>query len=557
MRLTLWMVLMLTGFQCCISQSPPSFDFSLWSDFIESQIQISLITGLTSLRHSLDVLGTQLITRFASCCSNCDDVEWNDGTLIAEIFLELPPPCGVINIGILQGNYTNHPISLSWHIPHVHTAVINLTVEELTFPMSTILCDNNHVRIDGISVRQRKLCGKQMKQIYYSKGNIFITLFAGMLVHNSKLCLSYSHGWYHEMDISDKDVHMASFKEYSHYERFRLFENNPAYIQLSQVGTVMRKFLLGADFMNDIVIEIRVFTGLSSIQMYDGLGKMSPLMRKAPHYSNITSLIWFYLYVEVTVLSYDEEGYIAYKNVLDGHHVTRSESSHTHYELHFVDLKFKEATSDLSIKSERYTNTWHKVRITGNALTLQLNDFSFNGPFVQFLRNDFYTCQFGGLFLRAESYSTAAHNIPEQTHMSICNDDISPGSVLVLGAHVIYVYVLYLVGYSEGSTTLTVTNKAHVKAHILQGCNENEDPCILHNDIWNETGIVYLHSRSDIKLVSSMNLDLFTFFLINPPIGSHPPRKQYILHIQSVTCYSRITHNSYYTGCSSHFYSYY
>ena len=60
----------------------------------------------------------------------------------------------------------------------------------------------------------------------------------------------------------------------------------------------MRKRLLGADFLNNIVIEFFVFTGLSSIQLYEGPGKMSPLMRKVPRYSNITSLIQFYLYIE-------------------------------------------------------------------------------------------------------------------------------------------------------------------------------------------------------------------------------------------------------------------
>ena len=198
----LWIVLLLTGFQCFISKNPPSFDLSLWSDAINSRIQLSLTSGFTSLQHSFHVLGIQLITRFASCYSNCDDAEWRDGTGITENVLELSPPCGVINIGILQGNYINQPISLSWYIPHVHTAVINLTVEELTFPMSSIMCDNSHVRIGGISVRQRKLCGKQVKQIYYSKGDISIELFARLLMHNSKLCLSYSYGWYHEPDIS-------------------------------------------------------------------------------------------------------------------------------------------------------------------------------------------------------------------------------------------------------------------------------------------------------------------------------------------------------------------
>ena len=203
-------------------------------------------------------------------------------------------------------------------------------------------------------------------------------------------------------------------------------------------------------------------------------------------------------------------------------HVTGSESSHTNYESHFVDLKFKEATSDLSIESKRYTNTWHKVSITGDALTLWLNDFSFNEPFVQFLRSDFYACQFGGLFLRAGSYSTDAHTIPQQNHMSICSDDISPLSVLVLGANLIYVYVLYLVGYSEGSITLNIRNKKHVKAHILQGCSEKEDPCILQHDIWNEMGTSYISdSISYIKQASSINLELFTFFLINPPVRSH------------------------------------
>ena len=347
------MILLLTGCQCFILKSPPSLDDSLWFEFIDSRIQLSLITGLTSLQRSLDVLGTQLIKRFASCYSNCGGVEWKDGTVINDTFLEMLSPCGVINVGILQGSYINHPICLSWHIQHVHTAVINLTVEELTFPMSSIMCDSSYVRIDGISVRQRKLCGKQVKQIYYNKDDVSIELFARLLVHNSKLCLSYSYGWYYEPDISDKDIHMPDFnKEYSFYDLLALVQNMPVYIQLSQVGTVMRKLLLGADFMNDIVTEILVFTGLSSVQMYNGRGKMSPLIRRALQYSNITSLVQFYLYIEVTVLSYDEEGYIAYKNLLDDFHVEGKVSFH------------------LSIESKGYANTWYKVRILRDALTL-------------------------------------------------------------------------------------------------------------------------------------------------------------------------------------------
>ena len=95
--------------------------------------------------------------------------------------------------------------------------------------MSSIMCDNSHVRIDGISVIKRTLCGKQVKQIYYSKGDIFIALFARLVVHNSKLCLSYLHGWYHEATIADKDIHMANVKEYSWYERVTLYKKTILY----------------------------------------------------------------------------------------------------------------------------------------------------------------------------------------------------------------------------------------------------------------------------------------------------------------------------------------
>ena len=442
------MILLLDGRGRFIVKSPPSFDYSLWFEFIDSRIQLSLITGLTSLQCSLDVLGTQLIKRFASCYSNCGGVEWKDGTGINDTFLEMLPPCGVINVGILQGSYINHPICLSWHIQHVHTAVINLTVEELTFPISSIMCDNSYVRIDGISVRQRKLCGKQVKQIYYSKDDVSIELFARLLVHNSKLCLSYSYGWYYEPDISDKDIHMTDFnKEYTLYELLALVQNMLVYIQLSQVGTVMRKLLFGADFMNDIVTEIHVFTGLSSIQMHDGPGKMSPLIRRAPQYSNITSLVQFYLYIEVTALSYDEGGYIEYENVLDDLHVKGKVSSYTHYESHFVDLTSSKVTSAISIESKGYANTWYKIRILGDALTLWLNDFSFNGPSVRFLQSDFYTCQFGGLFLRLRATSSKL----KFHYMSVCDNDISPRTALALGTKDVYIHVLYLVGYSEGS----------------------------------------------------------------------------------------------------------
>ena len=318
---------------------------------------------------------------------------------------------------------------------------------------------------------------------------------------------------------------MENFNEYTSNELLARVEYNPMYIPLSQVGTVMRKFLFGADFLNDVVIEIFVFTGLSSIQMYDGPGKLSPLMPEAPQYSNITSLVQFYLYIEVTELSYDEDGYITYKNVLDDFYVKRDERSHAHYEWHFADLTSKKLTFDVSIESKRYTNTWYKAHILGDALTLWLNHFSFNGPFVQFLQSNFYMCQFGGLFLRLGTISEDGHTITDLKfyHISICNDDILPDTVLLFGAVNIYVYVLYLVGYSEGSVALNIKNEKHVRAYILQDCSKTKDPCTLHHYIWYEMGTLYNDddSISDDRYVSSINMEKFSFFLINPPIGSH------------------------------------
>ena len=104
----MWNALVVTGVLYSMSESfiPDDFDRSLWSNYMSSRIQSSLRLGLTSLKRSLDILGTKLIKQFSSCFCKCHDVEWLADTAIPVQSMELKPPCGAISMGIVSGNYT-------------------------------------------------------------------------------------------------------------------------------------------------------------------------------------------------------------------------------------------------------------------------------------------------------------------------------------------------------------------------------------------------------------------------------------------------------------------
>ena len=132
--------------------------------------------------------------------------------------------------------------------------------------------------------------------------------------------------------------------------------------------------------------------------------------------------------------------------------------------------------------------------------------------------------------------------------MSVCNSDILPGTALALGAVDVYIYVLYLVDYSEGSVALNIKKENHVGTFILQGCSKTKEPCILHHHIWYEMGTSYSvrGSTSEGKYISGVNMEKCSLFLINPPIGSHLQEKSIshtskVLHVSASSRINPIT----------------
>ena len=308
------MILIVTGVLHSMSQhlGPDNFDLSLWSNFISSRIQSSLSVGITSVRQSLDILGTRLITEFASCFSTCHDAEWLDVSGIRVQSMELKPPCGASSIVIASSNYLNHQIRLSWNILYAPSAVINLTIEELTLPVLSINCDYSHVKIEDGIYPSIRLCGKQPKQTYYSEKDFMIELIVTKLINNIHMCFSYSYGWYYEAAITGKDIYIPKIV----WKSAESMSDDLVYIQLSTpVYSAKGKFLIVTDFLKDeAIIIVNITSEQSIVDIYDGPGRMSPVITRLMEYSDISLHVQFYVYLEFDIISYDSNTSIYYNN---------------------------------------------------------------------------------------------------------------------------------------------------------------------------------------------------------------------------------------------------
>ena len=104
----------MTGVLYSMSERPENFDLSIWTDFTDSQIISLLRVRINDLKQGLKILGTQLITQFDFCYTDCRSAEWLDGIwLDGPVVESMKPPCRSISIGIAEGDYMRQSIKIS------------------------------------------------------------------------------------------------------------------------------------------------------------------------------------------------------------------------------------------------------------------------------------------------------------------------------------------------------------------------------------------------------------------------------------------------------------
>ena len=509
MRLLICCLLFMTGVLYSMSEPPESFDLFIWSDFTDSQIISLLSVRINDLKQGLKILGTQLITQFAFCYTDCHSVEWLDGIWLDGPAVEsMKPPCGAISIGIAEGDYMHQPIRISWNIQYVHSAVINLTIQEMDVPMLSVDCDCSHVTIKGSSIRKR-VCGKQWNQTYYSKTNFEFQIFANVLTDNLTLCLSFVHSWHYEAPIADEDIHV--FRGELHKE------SHVGYIIVQQQPNTNRKFLFAADFLQyNTFIHVNISTGESTVHAFDGPGRMSPLMTLVNQYSTFLTDVQFYLHLDIITALSDNETSISFQTVYtdikqyhDYDPVKQDIVQQCENERHWFAMRHGDSSLTMWLESKSEENTWCQVFMHGKGVLVHIDEFMFDGPTVQHIHNDFLTCQFGGLFLKMYKTNKYASQVEYNFYngLSIC-DEILQNDQFMLGHGAFSIFVVYFAGYSQGAMKFTVEINQYVESGVAQTCDTNLPFCIFQHNIWTafETYLVenFIY-HDDVNVYEMMN----------------------------------------------------
>ena len=493
----IWIVLLVTGVLYSKSQNlgSNSFDVSLWTNFISRQIESQLTVNLPSLKQSLHILGTHLIREFVSCFSKCHDMQWLDGSGNTLQSMELKLPCGAIGIGITPGNFTHRPVRLSWFIPHAPSTVINLTIEELSLPVLSVKCDYSYVKIDDGNSPSARLCGKQLNQTFYSGKDFVIELFVAMLANNANLCFSYSYGWYYETSVSNKDIHMikTSLPAWMSPVSFDVLIDVNVKLKAPAIFS-KGKFLLASYFLvHGQIMMVNISTGHSIIDLYDGPGRMSPLIGHLTEYSNMKLPVHFYLYLEFDMLSDDNITSIYYETGSDYFYPERNFqivqnklSLPCRNKYHWLQFDGTTEHADVTVKSAANTNIWCQVRAAGKGITLQLEEFRFDGPTLQYIHEDFNTmCQLGGVYIkRIPGFSSY-----KDFYMSLCDDSMPSNEELLVGDGHLDIYIVYFAGYGQGLATLKIKAGPESRAQIGQQCIGQQKECTFTHRIWTQNHV--------------------------------------------------------------------
>ena len=451
-----------------------------------------------------------MIAQFSPCFSKCHGVEWSDGAAIIPVqSMELKPPCGATGVGIMPGNQT---IMLSWHLRHIPSAVINLTIEELSLPILSINCDYSHLKVnDGMSLN-KNLCGKQPKQMLYSRSYVTIELLAGVL--DAKFCFSYSYGWYYEAAIADKDIHLLGKPPQPGI-------NTPVEVKLSiPVDSAKGTFLIVSDFLkNNEIMTVTVSSGLSILNIYDGPGPMSPMIIRLMEYSNVSLNVQFYLYLEFYKLGSDDNNtYIYYETVNSLFYPDQKQDQNivggVHLQcrnkMYFLRLNDNKTYADVTVKSDPDVNIWCRVQAVGKGMVLQLQTFKFDGPTVQHINKNYMMCQFGGVYI------TVNRRTSREKFMSLCDENMLSRQELLMDIDdgLVCVYIVYFAGYSEGSAALKLKTGPRTNVQIGQQCKGGQQKhCKFTHKIWTEMSVKF--SGKGIMMD-----DVYALQFINPPLLS-------------------------------------
>ena len=486
------LAVMATCMLCVASQNldPASFNTSIWSHFLASKIASTLQNvHLRNLLHGLRILSTHLMSHFEECICNCHHVVWLVQGENAMKTLE--PPCGAISAGTTPRVYGNTPLTFSWHIQMIPSTIINLTIQELTLPVLSIYCWESYVNVKAENIKH--LCGRLPKLVYFSSTNVLIEFFARVLTTPAKLCFSYTYGWQYEQHISDNDIFIL--ENYQPPQNIYPITGN-------SIGA-KRKFLFSADFLRNMRIKLYIFSGRTTVDVYDGPGELSPFMHHVPVDSELKVDIQFYLYLETSISVHhsidrkSSEAYIQYKSQHWSFQADIEKDISTPY--HFPDCTHHRmflrhvnygAPHTLTVSfvvdgSPTSRNIMCSVKIPGKGLSIHLNEFTFSGPSVLYFTPNAPLCQFGGLFYEV---------LPEQGHVdaplsfSRCEDTVS-GQQLLVGNGRLTLYVLYFAGYSHGNATLRIHGGQDIHLVTRQQCPGHLNICFLQHKVWE-----YAHS---------------------------------------------------------------
>ena len=264
------------------------------------------------------------------------------------------------------------------------------------------------------------------------------------------------------------------------------------------IGT-KRKFLFIANFLKNMKIKLYIFSGVTTVDVYDGPGALSPLMHHIPADSELQTDTQFYLYLEASISSrvstdrnQSSEAYIEYESQYFwfAADIERDINSPQHspdcsrQRMFFRHVNYGEPHTlsvNFSVDGRPTSkNIMCAVQIPGKGLSIHLDEFTFSGPSVQYFTPNAPLCQFGGLFYQIE---------PEQgpfdgsLSFSRCEDN-TRGQQLLVGNGRLILYILYFAGYSEGNAALRIHGGGDLHLVTGQQCPSHLTNCLLQHRVW-------------------------------------------------------------------------
>ena len=163
---------------------------------------------------------------------------------------------------------------------------------------------------------------------------------------------------------------------------------------------------------------------------------------------------------------------------------------------------------EVTVESNSNANIWCKVQIFAKGMMLQVKEFEFHEPTIQYMHDDFNTmCQFGGVYMKI----TSEDFFDRSAFMSLCDDSLLRTQPLLLGDDFIDMYIVYFAGYSQGHVTLKLKVGPTYRTEIGKQCRRQQNYCIFTHRIW--TKMIVTSGNGSI---TSQSDNIHAFQVVNP-----------------------------------------